>query len=1013
MTCNESTEQDGNDEQDHEEYDESMMPENLPHEIEQVESQKKPNMDETEVVNLGDEEIVKETRVSIHLEAKRKQELIELLKQYVDVFAWSYDDMPGLSTDIVSHKLPTDPTCLPVKQKTRKFKPDLSLRIKEEVTKQIEASIVRVTNYPTWLANIVPVPKKDGKIKICVDYRDLSRASPKDDFPLPNIHILIDNCAKHELQSFVDCFAEYHQILMDEDDAEKTTFITPWGVYCYRVMSFGLKNAGATYMRAMTTLFHDMIHKEIEVLRKYNLKLNPAKCAFGVPAGKLLGFIVSRKGIELDPSKIKAIQELPPPKTRKDVMSFLGRLNYISRFIAQSTVICEPIFKLLKKDAATKWTEECQRAFDRIKEYLSNPPVSVPPEPGKPLLLYLSVMDNAFGCVLGQHDETGRREQAIYYLSKKFTPYEARYTLLERTCCALTWIAQKFRHYLSAYTTYLISRMDPLMYIFQKPMPTGKLAKWQILLSEFDIVYVTQKAIKGQALADHLAENPVDQDYKPLTTYFPDEEVLFVGEDISESYDGWRMFFDGASNSIGVGIGAVLISETGQYYPISAKIRFYCTNNMAEYEVCILGLRMAIDMNIKELLVIGDSDLLVHQVQGEWTTKNVKILPYLHYIKELSRRFTRIEFKHVPRAQNEFADALATLSSMIQHPDKNYIDSIDIQIHDQHAYCFHVDEELDGKPWYYDIRRLIEAQEYPENSTSNQKRTLRRMANHFFLNGEILYRRASDLGLLRCVDAAEATRLLEEIHAGTCGPHMNGFTLAKNILRVGYFWMTMERDSIWYVQKCHQCQVHGDFIRVPPNELNVMGSPWPFAAWGMDVIGPIEPPASNGHRFILVAINYFTKWVEASTYKAVTKKVVADFVSNNIVCRFGIPESIITDNAANLNSDLMKKSCERFKIAHRNSTVYRPQMNGAVEAANKNIKNILRKIVEVIEAVIPAEVEIPSLRIIQEVGLDDAEWIRSRHEQLMLIDEKRMDAVCHGQLYQNRMTKAFNKKVRP
>ncbi|XP_055830980.1 uncharacterized protein LOC129900016 [Solanum dulcamara] len=774
-------------------------------------------------------------------------------------------------------------------------------------------------------------------------------------------------------------------------------------------MPFGLKNVGATYIRAMTTLFHDMIHKEIEVyvddiiikskrsldhlydlqkfferLRKYNLKLNPVKCAFGVPAGKLLGFIISRRGIELDPSKIKAIQELPPPKTRKDVMSFLGRLNYISRFIAQSTVICEPIFKLLKKDAATKWTEECQRAFDKIKEYLSNPPVLVPPELGRPLLLYLSVMDNAFGCVLGQHDEIVRREQAIYYLSKKFTPYEARYTLLERTCCALTWIAQKFRHYLSAYTTYLISRMDPLKYIFQKPMPTGKLAKWQILLSEFDIVYVTQKAIKGQALADHLAENPVDQDYEPLKTYFPDEEVLFVGEDVSERYDGWRMFFDGASNSKRVGIGAVLILEKGQYYPISAKIRFDCTNNMAEYEACILGLRMAIDMNVKELLVIGDSDLLVHQVQGEWAAKNVKILPYLHCIKELSRKFTSIEFKHVPRAQNEFADALAIISSMIQHPDKNYIDPIEVKLYDRHAYCFHVDEELDGRPWYYDIKRLIEAREYPENATSKQKGTLRRMANHFFLNREILYRRTPDLGLLRYVDAKEMMRLLEEIHAGTCGPHMNGFTLAKKILRAGYFWMTMERDSIRYV--------------------------------------------------------------EASTYKAVTKKVVADFVRNNIICRFGIPESIITDNAANLNSDLMKEICERFKIAHRNSTTHRPQMNGAVEAANKNIKKILRKIVDShrqwheklpyallgyrttirtstgatpymlvysSEAVIPAEVEIPSLRIIQEVGLDDAEWIRSRIEQLMLIDEKRMDAVCHGQLYQNRMAKAFNKKVKP
>ena len=136
------------------------------------------------------------------------------------------------------------------------------------------------------------------------------------------------------------------------------------------------------------------------------MKLNLAKRAFGVPDDKLLGFIVSRRGVELYHSKIKAIQELPPPKTRKEVMSFLGRLNYISRFIAQSTVVCEPIFKPLKKDAPTKWTEECQTTFDVIKNFLSNPPVLVPLREGSPLLLYLSISDSEFGCVLGQHDET-------------------------------------------------------------------------------------------------------------------------------------------------------------------------------------------------------------------------------------------------------------------------------------------------------------------------------------------------------------------------------------------------------------------------------------------------------------------------------------------------------------------------------------------------------------------------------------------------------------------------------
>ena len=205
------------------------------------------------------------------------------------------------------------------------------------------------------------------------------------------------------MESFIDCYAGYHQILMEKKDAEKIAFITPWGVYHYRVMLFSLKNVAATYMRDMSTIFHDIIHKEIEVyvddviiksresldylthLKKffdriqYKLKLNTIKYIFRVPTDELLGFIIITRGIELDPSKIKAIQELPPPKTKKEVMSFLGRLNYISLFIVQSTVVCDPIFNLLKKNAWTKWTEEYQTTLNAIKNYLFNPSVLVPP----------------------------------------------------------------------------------------------------------------------------------------------------------------------------------------------------------------------------------------------------------------------------------------------------------------------------------------------------------------------------------------------------------------------------------------------------------------------------------------------------------------------------------------------------------------------------------------------------------------------------------------------------------
>ena len=197
-----------------------------------------------------------------------------------------------------------------------------------------------VLNYPKWLANVVPVLKKDGKMRMCVDFRDLNKASPKDDFPLPHIDILVGNTVGHALLSFMDGFLGYNQINMALKDMEKISFITPWGTYCYKAMPFGLKNAGATYQRAATTLLHDLIHKEVEVyvddiivkskdheghilaLRKfferiqfYKLRLNPKKYTFGMTSRKLLGFMVSQRGIEVDPNKIKAIVEMKPLRT--------------------------------------------------------------------------------------------------------------------------------------------------------------------------------------------------------------------------------------------------------------------------------------------------------------------------------------------------------------------------------------------------------------------------------------------------------------------------------------------------------------------------------------------------------------------------------------------------------------------------------------------------------------------------------------------------------------------------
>ena len=246
-------------------------------------------------------------------------------------------------------------------------------------------------------------------------------------------------------------------------------------------MPFGLKNAGATYQRAATTLFHDMMHRDVEVyvddmtvksrdradhlaalqsfferIRQFRLKLNPKKCTFGVTSGKLLGHIVSERGIEVDPEKIKAILDMPAPRNEKEIRGFLGTLQYISHFIARLIDICEPIFHLLRKNQPTVWNNDCQCAFEKIKECLLSPPVLVPPTPGRPLLLYLSVSDMDLGCMLAQLDDSGK-ERAIYYLSKRMLEYECKYIMIERLCLALLWATRRLRHYVTEYSILLVS----------------------------------------------------------------------------------------------------------------------------------------------------------------------------------------------------------------------------------------------------------------------------------------------------------------------------------------------------------------------------------------------------------------------------------------------------------------------------------------------------------------------------------------------------------------------------
>ncbi|XP_077249102.1 uncharacterized protein LOC143888531 [Tasmannia lanceolata] len=383
------------------------------------------------------------------------------------------------------------------------------------------------------------------KLRDSFDYRGLI---PKDDFPLPHIDILVDNTAGHALLSFMDGFSGYNQIKMAPEDMIKTAFITQWGTYCYRVMPFGLKNAGATYQRAATTLLHDMIHKEVE-----------------------------------------------------------------------------------------------------------------------------------------------------------------------------------------------------------KPALTGRTARWLLLLSEFDITYVTQKSIKGRVIAEQLADSPAENN-EFLKAEFPDEEIMTVEDEVPDTK--WLMYFDGAVNNRGQGLEA------------------------------------AMALRIQDLDVFGHSILINCQTNRNWKTRDDKLIPYNTYLESLVRKFRNITFTHLSRTKNHFADALATLASMLDISTTMEVQPLEVRLQwaPSHVNAIEIAARCsDGKPWYTDIKNLILGKGHPPEASGKERRSLQKLASNFVICGEELYRRSFDGIQLLCMDEDQAAELIEQTHKGVCEPHMNGKMLSRKILRLGYY----------------------------------------------------------------------------------------------------------------------------------------------------------------------------------------------------------------------------------
>ncbi|KAI5336927.1 hypothetical protein L3X38_016196 [Prunus dulcis] len=884
------------------------------------------------------------------------------------MFAWSPSDMPGIDPNIICHQLHVNPACKPVAQKRRNFAPERVTIIEAEIDKLLAAGFIEEVSYSEWLANVVLVAKQEkGKWRVCVDYTDLNKACPKDNFLLPRIDQLVDSTSGNQLLSFMDAYSGYNQIMMHEDDKAKTSFIIERGTYCYKVMPFGLKNAGATYQRLVNKIFKEQIGKTMEVyvddmlvkapkradhignlaesfslLRQYRMKLNPSKCTFGVSSGRFLGYLVTQRGIEAHPRQIKAILEMKSPSTMKEIQSLTGRAAALNRFLSRSTDKCRPFFKALKKGQRDKWDEECEVAFQNLKTYLTSPPLLSKPVPGEDLFVYLAVSNSAISSALIR-EELGA-QHPVFYTSKALLDAETRYPKLEKLILALVVSARKLRPYYQAHRVIVMTDF-PLRSILHSPDASQRLMKWAIELSQYDLLYRPKTAIKAQALADFVAEfTPSAEKEKLVNQKKESSKADGTSAEPSQPGDMWQLRVDGASNQKGAGAGVVITTPDGTLLEQAITLGFPTSNNEAEYEALLAGLRLAKELAIKRLAIYSDSQLITNQASGEYMAKHPRMILYLDKVQELLKAFPTFTIQQVPRAENAHADALASLGSAldtqfrrsipVEHLDRPSIEEIEL------IDTMQIDED---PSWQDPIIDYLTNGNLPTDKSEARK--VQQKASRYYMLGNKLIRRSYSGPHLTCIKYPQTLEVLCKIHDGECGNHSGGRSLAQKALNIGYFWPTMRHDSAEYVKNCDRCQRYKPIPNLPAEVYHPQNSPWPFMQWAIDLVGPL-PPAPAKKEMMIVATDYFTKWIEAETLSSTKEADVERFIWRNIICRFGCPQSLVTDNGSQFIGKQITAFFAKYKIKQHLSTPRYPQGNGQVEASNKIILDCLKKRLE-------------------------------------------------------------------
>jgi ribonuclease HI len=458
--------------------------------------------------------------------------------------------------------------------------------------------------------------------------------------------------------------------------------------------------------------------------------------------------------------------------------------------------------------------------------------------------------------------------------------------------------------------------------MLQKQILSGRLGKWAYALMEYDLKYEPLRAKKGQVLADFLVEHHIETR----------DDVGVI------EANSCKVFFDGLVCGQVRGIGCYIILPHGAEYELSIQLEFECTNNQAEYEALLSGVETAIELGAKLVDIFGDLMLIVQQISGESQCLDGKLNEYKEKCVGVLNGLDRFSITHVPREENSRSNTLAQ-QALGYDVRRGFFRSKQEPMSYTLAITCEDGSTLASKggvregDWKHALIKYI------KDPNSGHDRKTQRLALKFTMIDGALYRRTVGL-LLKCLGEEEA---MGEVHEGMCGAHQSAHKMGWALQRLGVYWPTMLQDSFKYYKGCGTCQKFSKIHAMPTSMLHPVIKSWPFRGWGLDFIGEVHLASTKGHQFVLVAIDYFTKWVEAVLLKNMMHREVIDFVLHHIIYRFGIPQTLTTDQGSSFMSHQFKEFIASLKIKLLNSSPYYAQAKGQAEASNKIIIVLIKK----------------------------------------------------------------------